>query len=200
MVRISLTDFVDFAISSGTPKLTKVKTVKNRGAYQPAFDFWKPLREGIVGWHKGGATDKKQLNKILTKVSDAKKLARYAENIKGYKKFIGLKKIAWFSPPKAEWGPQGIKIRVNPELGFKFSGRRYFVKLYFKKESLSKRRVEIILLLMSSALGKKAGKGVEFGLLDVPRGKLFSTSSPNSSLLPLLDGEAVAFLTIWNRI
>ena len=45
MPEISLTDFVDFVIKAGSPKLTKVRELVNRGGYSPAFDFWKTLRE-----------------------------------------------------------------------------------------------------------------------------------------------------------
>ncbi|MEZ4253047.1 MAG: hypothetical protein R3B99_32975 [Polyangiales bacterium] len=40
-IDISLTDFVDFAMESGTPKVTKVAEMKDRPDYQPAFDFYK---------------------------------------------------------------------------------------------------------------------------------------------------------------
>jgi hypothetical protein len=45
MIRVSLTDFVDIVSKSGTPKATKVAQVKKRGRYEPAVDFYKPLRE-----------------------------------------------------------------------------------------------------------------------------------------------------------
>lgn len=44
MPKISLTDFVDFVTSAGTRKLAKVRTVKNRPKYLPAFDYWRNLR------------------------------------------------------------------------------------------------------------------------------------------------------------
>ena len=50
MIQISLTEFVDFVAKSGTPKLTVVRTVKDRHAvgYDPKTDFDKPLRD----WHR----------------------------------------------------------------------------------------------------------------------------------------------------
>ena len=44
MPEISLTDFVGFVIKSGPPKLTHVRSVKGRPAYDPAFDFWWKVR------------------------------------------------------------------------------------------------------------------------------------------------------------
>jgi hypothetical protein len=43
MPSISLTDFVDFVVATGTSKLTKVRQIKRRPQYHPAFDHWKSL-------------------------------------------------------------------------------------------------------------------------------------------------------------
>ena len=91
---ISLTDFVDFVMKVGSPKLTQVRTVKNRGPYDAATDFWKALREGIVSFHQDGGT-KKELDKIVAGLTDKKKVARYHECVGGYKKFLGRKQISW---------------------------------------------------------------------------------------------------------
>ncbi len=86
MTKISLTDFVDFVIKSGTPKLTKVKQIKGRGEYSPASDFWKNLREAIVDYHKADSSNKKLLDNA-TKQKDAKRAKHYPSRIAGYKKF-----------------------------------------------------------------------------------------------------------------
>ena len=52
MPQISLTDFVDVVAKAGRPKATKVRQVKERHAYEPAFDFYKSLREHIVENHR----------------------------------------------------------------------------------------------------------------------------------------------------
>jgi hypothetical protein len=59
MIKISLTDFVDIASKSGTPKATKVAQVKARPDYDARFDFYKPIRDQITEIHRagqGGAT------------------------------------------------------------------------------------------------------------------------------------------------
>ena len=48
MIRLSLTDLVDIVSKSGTPKATKVSHVKARPDYEPAHDFYRPLREQII--------------------------------------------------------------------------------------------------------------------------------------------------------
>lgn len=55
MSNLSLTDLIDVVSKSGTPKATKVCQIKNRPAYQPAIDFYKPLRDAFVKIHAEGA-------------------------------------------------------------------------------------------------------------------------------------------------
>lgn len=197
-IKVSLTDFVEFAIKSGSPKLTRVRQVKSRGPYHPAQDFWKPLREEIVQLHKQ-RRPKGDLDKFLNTLSDDKKRNRYTECVEGYKRFLGRKTGRWFPPPDANWLPSGLRIRVSPELGLRFNGNRFVIKLYFKAEKLSKNRVDIILLLMHQVLERNVPAGTTFAILDVPRGKMFS-DVPSHSLLPLLRGEAAAFKAIWDGI
>jgi hypothetical protein len=200
MPGISLTDFVDFVISSGTPKLTKVGNIKNRREYQPAFDFWKPLRDGIVAFHRARSQNRRDLDRITSGVTDQKKSVRYPECIRAYKRFLGRKRVSWFAPPTGRWGPQDLTIRINPELGLNINGIPHVIKLYFKAEPLSRRRVEIVLLLLQAALQGQVRRGTHYAILDVPRARLFEDPHPNASLLPLLQGEASSFLTIWNNI
>jgi len=76
MPEISLTDLVDILSTSGTPKLTKVKRIKQRGPYSPAKDFYKPFREHIISIHRENGS-KEDLEGLLLKVTDAKKLNNY---------------------------------------------------------------------------------------------------------------------------
>ena len=86
-IEISLTDFIDFVSKSGGSKMTKVKQIKKRDAYQPFADFYKGLREGIIETHEKGLP-KKELNKIIDELTDPKKISNYKEAIEGYKKFL----------------------------------------------------------------------------------------------------------------
>lgn len=200
-MRVSLTEFVDFVITSGSPKLTRVRTAKKRREepYHPAKDFWKPLRERIVEFHRTGETDKAKLSGVLARVSPRKR-ERYRACIRGYSKFLGRSSYTWFDPPSATWGPNDLSVSVNPELGLTQDEDSTAVKLYFKNDKLSKRRIDLILVLMREALRRKLDAGVRVGILDVPRGKLYSTLEADRSLLPLLEGEADSFATMWNRL
>lgn len=198
MAEISLTDFVDFVIKSGSPKLTKVKSAKTRPDYDPKTDYWKSLRDGIVRVSKGKAS-KASLDSLVSASSDAKK-ARYRECAKGFKKFLGTKPTIWVPPVSSLWEAGGLEVRVNPEIGLKIKGVPHLIKLHFKAEKLSKIRVDSVLLLMAQALAGKAKPGTHFGILDVPRAKLFTTKDGKAELLPLLVGEATAFAEIWDQV
>lgn len=200
-MNISLTDFVDFVITSGSPKLTRVRQVKHMREqdYDPAKDFWKPLRDRIVQFHRTGEKRKTALADVLTQVSPGKK-ERYAECLSGYRHFLGRKDFGWFEPPRSTWDEGTLKVSVNPELGLIRNGQRGVVKLYFKATKLSKRRVAMILLLMREGLRGRLARDASVGILDVPHGRLYSAVDPDATLLPLLEGEAESFARIWERI
>ncbi len=200
MVEISLTEFVDFVIRSGSPKLTVVRTVKKRHeeGYSPKSDFYKKLREGIVSFHKDGKP-KTALDSIATGLSDQKKRDSYPILLQGYRKFLGRKKIEWFEPLKKKWECGHLAVRVNPELGLRVKDAPYLVKMYFKQEGLTAKHVACILHLLQLALtSKKTRRGI--GLLDVRRGRLITAPEFDASLTPLLQGEALSFASIYESI
>lgn len=198
-IEISLTDFVDFVCKTGSSKMTKVKQVKERDDYSPATDFYKGLREGIIENHQSDG-DKKGLKQILERIKDGKKITHYGEAVKGYEKFWGRKTIKWFSPPSTHWMIGDLDIRVNPELGLEIDGEFYIVKLYLKSDKLSKDRISQILTLMESQLREYTEEEVTMAILDVKNSKLHVFAPSGLSLLPLLEGEAKSFETIWKGL
>jgi len=199
MIKISLTDFIDYVSKVGTTKFSKVKQIVSREEYQPAFDFWKPLREAIIKLHKN-SEDKNVLDRVLLDLKDKKKHERYSILIKKYKSFIGRKKIEWFDPPHKEWKYDNLKIVLNPELGLEINGKLYVIKLYFKSEKLSQKKADLILLLMNNKLKKGHYKEVTFAILDIERNKLFEHTRLDNTFLALLEGEALSFIKIWESL
>ena len=76
----------------------------------------------------------------------------------------------------------------------------HIIKLYFKDDSLSKSRVDMVLFLMDNTLKTHAKKNSVMGILDVMNSKLIVPNAPLSDLNILLLGEAQSFMTIWNNI
>lgn len=189
--KVPLTTFVDFVLRSGTPKVTVVKNHKKRPPYDPATDFYKLLREAIVRFHQKNEP-KKALDAFVA-TCHPKKQANYVAAVTGYKKFLGTKKIEWFTPPTGPWSTGGITVGVNPELGLSFGGTNYVIKLYMKGQKLAPNRVETINQLMAEALG--GASAMQFGVLDVREAKLHMTTM-NPAVTALLKGEAAAFATM----
>jgi len=133
MIKISLTDFVDIASKSGTPKATKVAQVKARPDYDPRFDFYKPIREQIIEVHRAGQ-EGASLRVFLRTLTDRKKAANYPELIDGYLKWLGRKAVRWFQPPRKFYHSSGVDLIVNPELCVSFGRETYVIKLYFKDD------------------------------------------------------------------
>lgn len=65
-INISMTPFVDFVVASGTPKLTAVKKAKAQyqSEYDPATDFYKPLRECIIDAAQQNLNGKETLDSV----------------------------------------------------------------------------------------------------------------------------------------
>lgn len=190
--KLSLTTFLDFVSKSGMPKMTVVKQFKNADPYQPAFDFYKTVRDAIVAVHEHGKP-KTALDAVLVGL-DPKKVQQYTAVVKGHKKFIGKSTMNWFDPPTGVWSGGGIEVQVNPELGLDIGGSLYVVKLYFKPEPLPKKNVPVVVRLMETTLTHPTP--VTFSVLDVRRALLHAPSAAVPGLDAFLVGEALNFASI----
>ena len=199
MPTISLTDFVDFLAKSGIPKLSHVRHLKSRGDYSPAEDFWRQLHDGIIEFHKSGQTNKKLLDGICGAVTDKKKRANYLNAVRQYKSFLGRKNVKWFKPPHTKWRHGKLSVAIEPDLGLIINGNRHIVTLYFKGTPLTIAKAEMYLVMMENS--RSSAKPTDaLAILDVQRKKLISSTSPSHTLVPLLEGEAQAFTTVWTQI
>lgn len=195
MIRLSLTDFVDIVSKSGMPKATKVAQIKSRAEYEPAFDFYKPLREHIVDVHSSNKA-KNSIDDVMGGVIDKKKLSNYPSVVEGYKRWWGRKTFVWFDPISKPYAANGVEVNVNPELGLQFNGQRHLIKLYFKQEPLSKKRVGIITHLMETTLREAYGSQETMSILDIRNARLLSYErSPLAG--PMIDAELAYIANLW---
>ncbi len=199
MPRLSLTDFVDIVSKSGTPKATKVAEVKRRPVYDPAADFYRPLREHLVDLHRNGMP-KKAVGRLMTRITDRKKLSNYPGIVAGYTKWWGRKKLEWFEPQGGVFTAHGVEISVNPELGLLVNGKAFLIKLYFKAPGLSKYRVDVATHLMETCLRPMCSQDETMAVLDTRKAKLFSPTVPIPSLSAILDAELAYVGTIWPQL
>ena len=199
MHRISLTDFVDIISKSGTPKATNVAKVKHRRKYEPATDFYKPLRDRITETHRNNLTFN-NLEKLLPSLSDDKKIKNYPAIVNGYSTWWGKKDLQWFEPFSDSFVQHEISVSINPELGLLINGQPHMIKLYFKADPLTKSRIDIVTHLMEVCLRKQCQEDEVMAVLDVRNGKLFTPKVPISSLSATLDAELAYISALWPNI
>lgn len=200
-VKISLTEFIDFIMKSGPSKMTKVKKVIRMRTleYETYMDFYKPIRDKIISIHKFGL-DKDELKTMLKELKDGKKISNYPKLVDGYIRFLGRKEIGWFRPPSSKLKESELQIAINPELGLEIKDTKYIVKLYFKQESLDKHHADICLTILNRAFNPKEICDAKFAILDVARGKWYTSDTLKKNYAPLVQGEALSFLSMWNNL
>lgn len=199
MPRLSLTDFVDIVSASGTPKATKVRQVKERPGYEPAFDYYKQLRDGLVECHQAGEA-KGQLDYHVGEVRNPKKVDNYTAVLAGYRRWWGRKSLEWFEPPSALFSRSGVDVSVNPELGLRINGNLHLVKLYFKADPLSKNRIDIITHLMEVCLRDQVSAETTMAVLDIRPGRLICPTVPIEGLNAALTAELAYVAALWSEI
>lgn len=199
MPRITLTDLIEVVTKAGSPKATKVSQLKSRQAYDPATDFYKPLREGLVMLHKKGGS-KGDLVNLAKGLSDTKKAANYPQMVMGYKKWWGNKILEWTTPPTGTYTSSGIDVAINPELGLKINGQPHVVKLYLKSDSLTKTKADLIVTLMSHVFCPSQPHGTQFCVLDVRNSRLFAYSATGKNFKSMVDAELSYIASLWPHV
>lgn len=196
MPRISLTDFVDIVMKSGTPKANKIREVKNRAAYDPATDYYKQCRDWIINTHLTGQP-RTHLHGLLSTLTNVKKEKHFSALMDGHKKWWGTKTLTWFIPPTNLYAAHGVEVSVNPELGLVIDGKPHVIKLYFKAEEITKNRVETVTHLMETTLRPLSPSGAKMGLLDIRKSKLICPTVPIPGLSAMLDAELAYIAAYW---
>lgn len=200
MIRITLTDFVDFLGKNGPAQLTKVRQIKTRPDYHPNQDHYKYLRDGICRFHSEGHPDKNAFFRNLIDNSGApKKRESFTALAEEYKKFLGRKVIV--ARPRAVniWTHRTLEVSVNPELNLDIGGEKHLIKLYFKKDPIAKNRVDAVLYLMQTALPSVADID-KYSILDIRHNRFISESSPDATLGLFVRSQADAFITMHDGV
>jgi hypothetical protein len=198
MRKISFTHFVDFVLKAGTPKLTGVKELKENKDNRHS-DFYKPLREAIVDMHMQGG-DEDELDDFLDTLEHERERRIFPALVAGYRKFLGSRDMAWFDPGSAKYRLGHLKININPELGLVIDGVPHVIKMYFRGEPLTHKRVSIVLNLLNAAI-EPADPDTVFAMLDVRNSRLHTLKLPlNPRMDVLLRGEAASFSKMYASV
>jgi hypothetical protein len=197
MDKISLTYFVDFVLKAGTPKLAGVREFKDRKD-ELITDFYKQIREAIVDMHRNNKPDK-VLDEFLAAQRDERRRRIYPCIVAGYRKFLAAGKMTWFEPSVGTYRLDDVEINVNPDLGLVIDGKPHLIKIYFRGEPLSAKRISVVLNILAGGLGDSS-PGKTLAVLDVRNAKIHTFKAPNPRLGVLLRGEAASFSTIYTAL
>jgi hypothetical protein len=197
LIRINLTTFLDITSASGGAKVTALRQFKARGPYNPAHDFWRPLRLAIVEAHR--TENASGLSSLVPTLTDRKKIRNYPSRVQAHLKWWGKSRYPWFRPPEATWAYGRVLVAVRAELGLVLAGQRTAVKLYFKADQLSKLRSDVILHLLGTTL-IPTGECESVGILDVTRGRLVQPTVKKPDLEAALRGEAGYVEAAWDHV
>ena len=200
-IKISATEFINYINASGAAKITVVSNVKEKHENDDDFpyDYWAEFRRALVRTLKKNGS-KEDLKEVIEKVKDENR-PNHQAMVNGFIKFWGRKDLEWIQPIKRVYGIKGLKISINPEIGLRYNGIDYYIKLFLRSnEVLNRRHADVVTNLMELGLRKKVGDDIVLAVLDVKQGRLFESRGINPKYSLLLQGEASSFLNIWNGL
>jgi hypothetical protein len=194
-----MTPFIDFCAAEWGTKVSVIKQAKNRFGqeYDPATDYWKRMREGLVDVISQGGRPA-DVDAVVTSVSSTK-VVNYRAVAKGAATWLRSARPTWVGAPKAvNWTSGSLTVKVNPELLVDIGGQRHVIKLYLRAgDKLTKRRVDSTLHLLELTHGRR---GARVGILDMRRHNLIAPTRLIPGIDALLAGEAAAFAQMWDLI
>lgn len=197
-MRVSLTTFIDFTAANG-PSRTRVvsKAKKETADYEPAADFYRGIRNPIIETLQYDL-DRDTIRESAA-IAHSPRVSHYTLCADGFLKWWGRKSIVWIEKPALEiWTSGDLEVRRNPELYIDVNGESHLIKLYFKADPISKRRIDATLYLLGDMrLSREVDK---VGVLDVRRGKIFTPTIHRPNLAAYLAGEAAAFAAMWDAL
>lgn len=202
--KISLTQFLTFnSCISTNAKISTVRKIKNQPDYNPSFDYWKKLRDGIKRCLKRGEPIESLLE-LADNVANSKR-SNYLAETKRVIAFFKDHDIEYFETEHASWKiPGTIQISASPELGLKIDGQKYLLKLYYKlrdkKQKVTRRNIRATLALMSLANRQFLDDDAKVAVLNLQNGKIILSQSISEDDKIALTINAQTFANIWKAI
>lgn len=202
--KISLTQFLTFnSCVSTNAKISTVRKIKNQPDYNPSFDYWKKLRDGIKRCLKQGKPIESLLD-LADSVTSSKR-PNYLAEAKRVIAFFKDHDVEYFETEHASWGiPGTIEVSASPELGLKIDGQKYLLKLYYKlkdkKQQITYRNIRATLALMSLANHQFLDDDVKVAVLNLQNGKIILAQPISEDDKIALKINAQTFANIWSVI
>ena len=200
-VKVSLTQFLNFATKPPEQQLTVVREIRKQHdeGYEVPPDLYKQFREAVVHLHKTGKP-KDYLDQVAAQQKEPSRVKHYPLLARGYKKFLGRKTTDWFDPPAGAWLCEDLRINIRPEVGLVIDEVPTAIKLWLKDDdTLNKRRAELIVHLMPQAL-PSAQDELTVCVLDVRKGKAFCAGKSDYEQTALLRAQARSLVSLYRDL
>ncbi|MGG0792600.1 hypothetical protein ABE137_01005 [Brevibacillus laterosporus] len=203
MIPLSFTRFINFTSLDPHKRAQYVKKLKYDDDYHFGKDYYGPVRNGIVSFHKRNR-DSSYLDEIVIKAKESRK-PNYLFVIDQYKDFLDKNKnLEWYTPPEKQFVYNDLLININPELGLKIKGKPTLVKLFFTDDGVEKKltsgKAQLIFRLMKIALDESI-EDDKYAIMNMKTGKLINQSKKENEFIDLnLETHLESFLHIWRNI
>lgn len=192
-IEVSVTDFARFVgATTASSRLKAVRDAKLK--YEPAYDFYKGLREAIVRGHVQ-RTLELTVREAIQRAS-ARRQRAYQEAGAAYLRFAKRKTFDFDRRMRGwKWTEGNLTVRVNPEIVIWLRSQHYVLKLWFAKPP--GRMGERVLLHL---LRQGAPADHDVGILFVRDGAVTHGGQAIPQPDAYLGSEADAFLGAWRRL
>lgn len=197
---ITFSQFCNFISKIGMHKFNAAKSIDKdiKSEYQIKVDYWGPLRSYIshVLSKSGKAAD---LDGCIEHIAEDKK-ENYQSRIAGLKKFWGKKKFEKVRIPRRMWKYKDLRVSVYPELCFSYRDKVHIIKLFFSNDTkkITKNEADLLLELMKETY-RYDSNDVVYGILDLPKGRIFKYKNNPPEVSMLVQSEAESLLKILNQ-
>lgn len=203
-VNVSLTQFLTYSAKVSTSaKVNEINRIKYAPDYNPAVDYWKPLRDEIKRIHENNLPIT-NLENVLNRVSE-QKLKNYSRVISKYTSFIKSHNVEYFQTGSSFWKlNDDLFVRTSPELGLIIDGRKFYVKNWYKKpeknSTVTAQKIKSTLTMMQISERDFQLEDGNFAVLNLQNGKLLEAPPLLTESVMELEVDAATFIDIWNRL
>lgn len=203
-MNVSLTQFLTYSAKVSTSaKVNEINRIKYAPDYNPAVDYWKPLRDEIKRIHENNLPIT-NLENVLNRVSE-QKLKNYSRVISKYTSFIKSHNVEYFQTGSSFWKlNDDLFVRTSPELGLIIDGRKFYVKNWYKKpeknSTVTAQKIKSTLTMMQISERDFQLEDGNFAVLNLQNGKLLEAPPLLTESVMELEVDAATFIDIWNRL
>jgi hypothetical protein len=195
MPALGVSEFSMIVVTTGRPKLTRIKRISTREPYAPFRDYYGPLRNSI----KRLFIAKRHISHLYTICNrqEGNKKINYEIIVNAFKDWQSGKSITAFDPPRELYNFSKTSITCNPELHVVLNGQPRLVKLHFSgSDKMTQERANIICALMEDAINDS---GFEYSVLDLTTNKEYFFNSNYEKTYERINREIKNMENFWDE-